>query len=110
NSIAPFYRLFNQGQGVSLVAVSKCLVLLYSCNTLRTKVNTALTQDSQVGKNCIIKERKHHQAQDKGKSDAEANFLNFDAERTPPHCFNQIIHEMAAVEHRNRQKIEDTDI
>ena len=99
NSIGVFYCFFNQEQGVSADAVSESLVPLYSCNTLQTKVNGSLTQDSKVGKNRIVEERKHHEAQHKGKSDTEADFLNFHAERTPSHCFDQIVQQVSAVEH-----------
>jgi hypothetical protein len=64
NSTTPFYRLFNQPQGVSRDGVSKCLVLLYSCNTLQTKVNGGLTQGPQIGEQCIVEEREHHERKD----------------------------------------------
>src|SRR5690606_25939458 len=102
NSIAPFYRLFNQRQAARRDAVSKCLVPLYSCNTLRTKVNKMLTQDSEVGEDSIIEEREHHERKNQGKAEAKAYFLHLHTERTPPDGFNQIVQKVAAVEHGYR--------
>src|SRR6218665_755475 len=99
NSIAPFYRLFNQGQGGSLDAVSKTLVLLYSCNTSQTLVNRELTEGSEVGEQRIVKEREHHEGKHQGESEAEPYFLHLHAERTPPDGFDQIVQKVAAVEH-----------
>lgn len=110
NSTAPFYRLFNQPQGVSRDAVSKCLVHLYSCNTLQTKVNAGLTQGPQIGEQSIIEEGEHHKCKDQGKPKTEPYFLHLHTEWTPSYSFNQIVHEVPTVEHRYRQKIEDSDI
>ena len=60
NSIGVFYCFFNQEQAARVDAVSNSLAALYSCNTLRTKVNKGLAQNPEVSEYRVIKEREHH--------------------------------------------------
>jgi hypothetical protein len=105
-----FYCFFNQEQGASDHAVSNSLAHLYSCNTLRTKVNNGLAQDAEMIEYRVVEQGEDHQCQDQGEPEPETDLLNAQAERASTNGFDQIVQQMPAVEHGNRQKIENADI
>src|SRR5690606_20044404 len=99
NSMELFYCFFNQEQGVCDHAVSNSLAHLYSCNTLRTKVNKGLAQNPKMVEYGIIEQRKDHQRQHKSKTEPESQLLDPEAQGSASDGLDQIIQQMAAIQH-----------
>src|SRR5262245_58311032 len=57
----------------------------------------------------IVPGRKHHEHKHHGQSDAKTNLLRAIAQRLSPHRLNQIEQKVAAIEQRDRKKIDKPD-
>src|SRR5690606_4646072 len=80
------------------------------CNTLRTKVKRVLTQNPKMGENRVVEQGEDHQGHHQCKAESKSDFLHTHTEGFPPHSFDQIIHQVPAVEHGDRQQVKNADI
>ena len=58
----------------------------------------------------VVASGKQEEGEDDCQADAEPPFLCLRAERSPPHRFDRVEDQMTAVEHRDREKIDEPEI